>query len=401
MEPGIFWISGFHFQKTIVMHILEIPSFFTPYGGEFCLEQAKAMRGQGHEVRILSHVQLAVTLGLKDYLTLPYGRKVNEREGITVCQTYQRGVPKMVRWNVSRWVHTVERQFNAYVARYGRPDLLHAHCGKWAGYAAMKISKSYGIPYVITEHLSLMSLAQEYGPAPSDAWQLPLLRAAYKAAALVIPVAAEIVKDTACYYGEDYRWEEVSNVVDTDFYSYQPRQPRKDSTFTFCCVAAYDYRKGYDVLAEAIRQLRSQGTDIRLRIAGPGTDSGAARRLLGGDGVELLGSLDKEQIRTLLYVSDALVLPSRSEVQPLVVLEAMSTGIPVVATECVPQNERFENACLIVPTDDATALARAMQEMATNYSRYDGETIARQTRALASPMVVGRKLSELFAQAKG
>ena len=41
------------------MHILEIPSFFTPYGGEFCLDQAKALKAVGHEVRILSNVQLA------------------------------------------------------------------------------------------------------------------------------------------------------------------------------------------------------------------------------------------------------------------------------------------------------------------------------------------------------
>ena len=42
------------------MHILEIPSFFTPYGGEFCLEQAKALKALGHEVRILSNVQLGI-----------------------------------------------------------------------------------------------------------------------------------------------------------------------------------------------------------------------------------------------------------------------------------------------------------------------------------------------------
>ncbi len=43
------------------MHILEIPSFFPPYGGEFCLEQSKALQQLGHEVRILSRVQLGIT----------------------------------------------------------------------------------------------------------------------------------------------------------------------------------------------------------------------------------------------------------------------------------------------------------------------------------------------------
>ena len=49
------------------MHIVEIPSFFPPYGGEFCLEQSKALRSLGHEVRIISNVQLSVKKSPKDY----------------------------------------------------------------------------------------------------------------------------------------------------------------------------------------------------------------------------------------------------------------------------------------------------------------------------------------------
>ena len=86
------------------MHILEIPSFFTPYGGEFCLDQARALKAVGQEVRILSNVQLGVTIGAKGYLSLPYSRYEHEVEGITVCQSFQRGVPMAVRWNVRRWV---------------------------------------------------------------------------------------------------------------------------------------------------------------------------------------------------------------------------------------------------------------------------------------------------------
>lgn len=63
-------------------------------GGDFCLDQAKALAALGHEVRILSNVQLGVTIGLKDYLTLPYGRYEHEMDGITVYQSYQRGLPK-------------------------------------------------------------------------------------------------------------------------------------------------------------------------------------------------------------------------------------------------------------------------------------------------------------------
>ena len=96
------------------MHSLEIPSFFTPYGGEFCLDQAKALKAQGHEVRILSNVQLGVTIGLKGFLSLPFRRYEHQRDGITVCQSFQRGIPMTVRWNVRRWVQIVCDMFDDY-----------------------------------------------------------------------------------------------------------------------------------------------------------------------------------------------------------------------------------------------------------------------------------------------
>ena len=180
------------------MHILEIPSFFPPYGGLFCLDQAKALAALGHEARILSNVQLGASVGLKDYLTLPYGRYEHLMDGIMVYQSYQRGVPKMIRHNVSRWVTIVQSMFADYEKRYGLPDIIHAHCAKWAGYAAMLISREYGIPYVITEHLPLMLLEDEFGKVPSSAWQIPLLQRAYECADMVIPVSEELVDDIAC-----------------------------------------------------------------------------------------------------------------------------------------------------------------------------------------------------------
>ena len=181
------------------MHILEIPSFFPPYGGLFCLDQAKALKSLGHEVRILSNVQLGATIGLRDYVVRPYLRYEHVMDGITVCQSYQRGLPHMVRHNVNRWVTIVCSMFDDYVQKYGKPDILHAHCAKWAGYAAMKISRQYGVPYVITEHLPLMLLEEEFGKAPSSAWQIPLLRQAYEQADMVLPVSEELVDDIACY----------------------------------------------------------------------------------------------------------------------------------------------------------------------------------------------------------
>jgi glycosyltransferase involved in cell wall biosynthesis len=376
------------------MHILEIPSFFTPYGGEFCLEQAKALKALGHEVRILSCVQLGATIGLKDYLCLPYRRYEHLRDEVTICQSYQRGLPKMVRHNVKRWVGIVYSMFCDYVKKYGKPDILHAHCAKWAGYAAMRLGKAYGVPYVITEHLPSMILEDEFGKAPSTAWQIPLLKQAYEQAAMVLPVSEELVEDIACYFGKGYRWQYLSNVVDTDFFHYQPRPSREGRSFRFCCVADNSYRKGYDRLIPAFEQLRGSGANAELKIAGRGTDTAKFRTQLS-EGMVSYGWVDRVAVRELLYESDALVLASRSEVQPLVLLEAMSTGIPVISTECVPQNLRIDHGCVIVPIDDIDALSAAMRQVMELDA--DGKAISESIWHLASPEVVGRKLERLFS----
>lgn len=377
------------------MHILEIPSFFTPYGGEFCLDQARALKAVGHEVRILSNVQLGVTIGLKGYLFLPYRRYEHQRDGITVCQSFQRGVPMVIRWNVRRWVRIVCSMFEDYVNKYGVPDVLHAHCSKWAGYAAMQISRKYHIPYVITEHLSRLVFEKEFGPAPSDAWQIPLLTEAYEKANLVIPVSEELVENIACYFGKNYRWQAVSNTIDTDFFHYQARKPLDGRPFRFCCLANNWPMKGYDILIPAFRQLRELGKNVELHIAGRGTDSAEFRSSLS-DGMVTHGLINKEAVRELLYQSDALVLASRSEVQPLSLLEAMSTGIPVISTECVPQSLRIEGGSTIVPIDDVRALAEAMSDV-TNNSPVDGQWLSQEVKRMASPEVIGRKLEQLFS----
>lgn len=379
---------------SLVMHILEIPSFFTPYGGEFCLDQAKALKAVGHEVRILSNVQLGATIGLRDYLSLPYRRFEHVRDGITVCQSFQRGVPMVIRWNVKRWVQIVCSMFDNYVGQYGVPDILHAHCSKWAGYAAMQISRKYHLPYVITEHLSRLVFEKEFGPAPSDAWQIPLLKDAYENADLVIPVSEELVDNIACYFGKDYRWQAVSNTIDVDFFHYQSRQPLQGRTFRFCCLANNWPMKGYDILIPAFRQLKESGLDIVLHIAGRGTDSAEFQSMLS-DGMVTHGLISRNDVRELLYQSDALVLASRSEVQPLSLLEAMSTGIPVIATECVPQSLRIEGGSTIVPIDDVEALKKAMSDVMSQ--TVDGQWLSQEVLRIASPEVVGRKLEKLFS----
>lgn len=375
------------------MHILELPSFFPPHGGLFCLEQAKALKAIGHEVRIVSVVELGVSLDRKFYLTAPWREERRELEGVEVFCYYMRAVPKAVRYNISRWVSLCQKAVDRYVQRFGKPDVLHAHCCKSAGIAAAEIAGRLGIPFFISEHLSSGLFERDFGKGwQRHVWLKETMRRAYEAATCVIPVSSELVDDLAPFFGKAYRYHPVSNIVDTDFFTFRDRKPLQGRPFRFCCLAVADiHGKGYDVLAEAMTQMPEY---IELYVAGRDTDALPMRQLFAASSnVHLHGHLDKVAVRDLLWQSDALVLPSRSEAQPLVILEALATGIPVVTTECVPLSLRVPNACLIAPIGDAHALAGRMQEvMHIAPSRAFSDAV----RRMASPAVIANELSQLF-----
>lgn len=363
------------------MHILELPSVFFPRGGGFCLDQAKALASHGHVVRILSCVELGITETPKAYLSLPFGAHWKNIDGIEVYQYYYRRFPKAIRLNNRNWLRHVAAMFEEYVVKYGKPDLIHAHSVHWAGYAAMKISEKWKVPYVITEHSSRAIFEREFGEGhvAYKAWQIPLLKEALKKAACVIPVSAELVDNLKPLLGSDYRFYPISNTIDTDFF--KPIAQEKavdDNIFRFVYPAAFIPLKGFDILLRGMKEFRNLENQefrnlgikgIELHLAGKGTDSKAMKKLIASYGLEDIvithGQLSKEQIRQLYYDCDCLVHPSRSEAQPLICLEATATGIPFIATEAIPASLRF-SGCPIVPIDDADALAKAMYEMVSN-----------------------------------
>lgn len=373
------------------MHILELPSFFPPHGGLFCLEQAKALKAMGHEVRIVSVVELGISLDRSLYFTAPWREERKEMEGVEVFSYYMRAVPKAVRFNINHWIKLCQKAVDRYVRRYGKPDVLHAHCCKNAGLAAKEISRRLGIPFFISEHLSSGLFERDFGKGwQKHVWLKDEMREAYEAARCVMPVSSELTDNLAPYFGKAYRQCPVSNIIDTDFFTFHEREPLGGRPFRFCCLAiANIYGKGYDVLAEAWSHFEG----AELHIAGQGTDSQSMRNLFAQPNVHLYGHLDKAGVRDLLWRCDALVLPSRSEAQPLVILEALATGIPAVSTECIPRSVRILEACRFAPVGNAGILAEKMQEvMHITPSREFSEAV----REMASPSVVARQLTELF-----
>lgn len=124
-------------------------------------------------------------------------------------------------------------------------------------------------------------------------------------------------------------------------------------------VARLHFSKGLDVLIQAFK--RYAPGHASLVIVGEGPMKRRLRELAGGHpGIHFLGYRD--DVDTILSELDLFVSPSREEALPLVVLEAMRAGLPIVATNTAGVRQLLAGAAAtLVPTDDVDALGRVIQ----------------------------------------
>lgn len=174
--------------------------------------------------------------------------------------------------------------------------------------------------------------------------------------------AAELVRD----YGAR-RVEVLPNATGGLAPSGPPERRSEDGEGYLLFVGRLRIRKGVEVLFEALRPLPS----ARLLIAGDGEHRGALEAKAGELGlsasgaVSFLGRCGAPRVAGLLSGAAALVVPSTYEGMPLVVLEAMAAGVPVVASRVsgIPEVVVDGETGWLVPAEDPAALARVLAEV--------------------------------------
>lgn len=142
-----------------------------------------------------------------------------------------------------------------------------------------------------------------------------------------------------------------------------------DAQVVILAVSRLVWHKGYPELAEAMRSLPSVALwVVGQRLASDrGPDMAALLRSAGlGDRLCLLGY--REDIPALMAAADIFALPSRFEGLPMSIIEAMLTGLPVVAAKVRGPAEQVvpEATGLLVPPGDAPSLAAALGRLASD-----------------------------------
>jgi glycosyltransferase involved in cell wall biosynthesis len=251
--------------------------------------------------------------------------------------------------------------------RRARPDLLHIH-HVWPAadrYLAL-LAEAAGVPHVVvTEHI--------VGESHSRG-QRRLKRRELDRADAVTAVSAAVAEALRLDYGVDpARVRVVPNGAEPpDEEAERGAARRLRETLgaavlkpLWVCAGRLERQKGQDVLIEALAALRGRGVEFVCGIAGEGSLRPALERQcesLGlGQHVRFLGQV--EDLGPLLAAADAVVMPSRWEGMPLVVLEAMARARPVVASAVGGIPEVVEDGVhgRLVAADDPEALAGALE----------------------------------------
>lgn len=384
------------------MKIVQLPSWYLPEGGQFCLHQSLALQEAGIDVHILANVVLPWRKYRFSVLTYPLRAFFTTENKLPIYRYYSWKYPFVDEPNIKKWAYKTVRLFDTYQKEHGLPDIIHAHSSMWAGYAASLIKEKYGVPYVITEHRGIFGLATEYAKNKFKQAYHPYLKKAFSNANYIIPVSSQQITKIKSYGADDTKIRTIPNILDCSFFHPITRERKQDQAFVFISVNGFNPYKGYEFLLPAFDLACQQEPNIRLRIVGEDFHKKAFQKLLKAcqhsDKISFAGEINREGVRKELWAADGYVIASRTEAQSVSTVEALSTGLPAVGTSVTPKEILTEDCGYIVPVENVKALADAMINLVRNKSNFDGSKISEHVKKIVSREVITNELIAVYKQ---
>lgn len=245
-----------------------------------------------------------------------------------------------------------------------RVDHVHCHFANHPALAGWLVHRLTGIPYSFTAHGSDLHVDRT------------MLATKVAEAAFVVTISADnraVIEASAGDASSD-KVEVIHCGVDPDAFPMSDRAP--GGPLRIVAVGTLHEVKGQVHLVEACRRLAERGVAFTCRFIGDGPDREALARRIDqyalSDQVTLAGRMTSDAVAAELARSDVLAAPSvptsggKREGIPVVLMEAMAAGLPVVASRLsgIPELVTDEVSGLLVPPGDDDALADALERLA-------------------------------------
>jgi colanic acid/amylovoran biosynthesis glycosyltransferase len=269
----------------------------------------------------------------------------------------QIGTPGL-RGRLRPFAYLLEAAYLAERLRAKGVQHLHNHIGESSAAVAMLVQELSGIPYSLTIH----------GPGEFDQPTLFALGEKIRRAAFVAAVS-EFSRSQLFRWCDYQDWSKIQIVrcgVDGTFLE-QEHVPIDPSSRRLVCVGRLAEQKGQLLLVKAAAQLAAEGLDFEILLAGDGPLRPVIEEQIEHHGLtsqmRIGGWMSTEQVRAAILGSRALVLPSFAEGLPVVLMEALALGRPVVSTFVAGIPELVEPGVngWLVPAGSVAALAEALR----------------------------------------
>ena len=362
------------------MKIIILSSCYPKYSninhGIFVHQQVKALQNLGVECHVIQSINWFPPFGLNNLH--PYWKKgyyqledsFTAYEGVTIH--HPRVFAKMPsrffsdhHWDVegeavARYIKKNEKLWNA--------DILYAQFLIHEGYVGTIVKQRTGIPLVS------IALGDDVHAWPEkNPGLIPFLKQTLYKSDLLLANSNALARDTEKWADRDHPVTVQTMYQGIDLVKFKPLEEpdlRAEIRLQFgldepkhylLCVATPVALKGWLNLLVSIQHLKHKFIDWQLLIVAPKRDAPDALDLEGeaekrniAGFVKYMGSVPHNRMPSLMQAVDAFVLPSHNEGLSNAVIEAMATGLPVIATDVGGHNEFIshrENGILIKPNN--------------------------------------------------
>lgn len=395
------------------MRIFVIPSWYPspnlPMAGIFVQEQCQAL------AECQPQLQMAVSTWGHGDLELQLGRPWAALQSIIkYCVK-----PRAPRWQsgalmsayspaltwshrlpgggASRLLQANEANFRNALNHWGGIDLIHAHVSYPAGFMAAELSKKYGVPYVVTEHMGPFPFAtMMQGNQPM--WQI---RQALNNAERIIAVSPSLAAGIESFGFKGV--QTIPNLVNEDQFCPANLASAKasDSKFVFFTLGNLVPQKGVGDLLKAIALWNPPADEVEFWIGGEGQNAAhykqQAAELGVADRVKWLGQVPREDAPALFQRCDCFVLPSLHETFGVVLAEAIACGKPVIATRCGgPESIVTQTNGQLVAPGSPAELSQALADMRIQHAQYDPIAIRQSFVSRFSRQAVTQQIVDMY-----
>jgi glycosyltransferase involved in cell wall biosynthesis len=336
------------------MRILVINSEYPPIGGgagNACANISRCLASLGHEVNVLT----------AHYNDLPY---LETHEGVAVHRIFalrrrqdRSGALEQLAFIASASIKSLT------LVRQIHPNVTLAFFGMPSGAVAWLLRVVYKIPYIISLRGGDVPGFRPYDFKTFHKLIGPFLRIIWRQASTVI-ANSNGLHDLARAFDSRIDIPIIPNGVDVTRFD---AGDRDWSTAQILSAGRVVYQKGLDLGLRALAQLKA--FDWEWRIAGDGPLMDGLRSLaheLGiAERVTFLGWQSREEMAKDYHQANLFLFPSRHEGMPNAVLEAMASGLPVVATRIAGSEELVVDGVtgVLVKPEDVDSLRDGLRRL--------------------------------------